>query len=50
MKALVLLHTFLIASIVVLSSGLEDDEFYFQLYPSENEEKPAGYPMDGDAE
>ena len=40
MKALILLHTFLIASIVVLSTGLEDDEFYFQLYPSENEEKP----------
>ena len=38
MKALVLLITYIIISIIVLSSGLEEDDFYFQLNPSENKD------------
>ena len=40
MKELFLIITHLIFSFAVISSQLEEDESYFQLYPSENKEKP----------
>ena len=40
MKARVLIITYIIISIIVLSSGLEEDDFYFQLSPSENKDNP----------
>ena len=40
MKDIFLIITHLIFSFAVISSQLEEDESYFQLYPSENKEKP----------
>ena len=40
MKALVLLITYIIISIIVVSSGLEEDDFYFQLSRSGNKDNP----------